>query len=99
MSRQWDKDRQFKADYKAIAALVFAGWLSEISRVKWIPIFVDLRSALSGLAGAIFGVLIGLIILATFPVSLPLFCIIAKCSERRRRLYYLRRMRAADADI
>lgn len=99
MNRQWDKDREFKADYKAIATLVFTGWLSEISRVKWIPIFRDLRSALYGLAGAIFGVLIALIILATFPVSLPLFCIIAKCSERRRRLDYLRRMRAADADI
>lgn len=99
MSRQWDTKRQFKADYKNIANLVFFGWAVALRNTEWRWALSHLGWGVSALLRGLTGAVLGLVFLVTSPVSFPLACAVAKMNERRQRLDYLRRQRAADEDI
>jgi|GEM_PF-3623734 len=99
MARQWDTKKQFKSEYGAIAGMVFLGWLRALREENWRGVIRDLCNAWIGLITALGGVVLGLALLLTSPLSFPLMCWVHRAGLRRKRLEYIRRNRQADRDI
>ncbi len=99
MKRQWDTKKQFEPDYCGVAKIVFLGWLKAATYPAWGRIVRDLWDALVQLLDAVFGIMLALVLLISSPLSFPLLCLAHRMTRRRKRLNYIRRNRAADADI
>lgn len=99
MARQWDTKREFKPDYRRCAQIVFAGWLTVLRHPDWRATFRRLWDELYDLGVLIVALLAGLAMLTFSPVVFPAFCLREMHIQRRNRLYWLKRNRAADEDI
>ena len=97
--RQWDTKKQFKPDYKAITLFVFFGLYLTLRKFDWRTLWFDLRDAFTGLTALAISVMLPVLLLATFPLSLPLMLFLAWKAQRVNRLHYLRSNRKADEDI
>lgn len=97
--RQWDTKRQFQPDYKHVAKIVFCGLALAISHPDWGYTLRELGEAVGRLARNLGGILLAAALLLLSPIAFPVLCLACKHSARRRRLDYLRRMRAADEDF
>lgn len=99
MMRQWDIKKEFKPDYRWVAGIVFFGWLRAIKEGSWSQICSDAWDVAARLSLDLLGVVLGIVLLLTSPVSFPVFCLIHRQTRRKERLRYIRRNRKADADI
>ena len=99
MQRQWDTKKKFEPDYRSIAKLVFFGWLRAFGEPNWRYIGSELADVMRRIAEALLGITLGLVLLATSPLSFPLLCLFHKRARRAERLRYIKRNRAADRDI
>lgn len=97
--RQWDTKKQFEPDYRWVAKMVFLGWVRAATEPQWRQIVNDLWGALRQLLFALLVIALAVVLLLTSPLSFPLLCLAHRMTRRRQRLNYIRRNRAADADI
>lgn len=97
--RQWDTKKAFKPRYALVASIVFLGWLKAFTHPSWKRLFGELWAGLFGITAALFGIVLGFLLLALSPIAFPALCLFEVKNTRRRRLQYLRANRRADEDV
>jgi len=99
VSRQWDTKREFKPDYRKVAGGVFLGWWRVLTVKDWAYTFRSMGEDIVTLARLICLLIAALLMLVLSPVVFPLWCFLERRLQRRNRLYWIKRNRAADEDI
>lgn len=98
-NRQWDTKKEFKPNYKHLARVCFLGIFDACRQPDWRYAFSSLGFALWRMAGHLGNILAAAVILFVSPVLFPVLCLTLGGLNRRARLNYIRRNRAADEDI